>query len=208
MLKNILYIVASILIFFAGLILYGLILNSGEIPIDEALREKNLTRIENLKIVVNRSSYRVQIYSGNVFIKSYKAVFGKNMNKIKTSGDDLVTPIGEYKVCSIDTLHKYHKFFQLSYPNEDDAAEALKRGYINQDEFEVIMISSKKNECPPPETRLGSDIGIHGIGEFDLIFRNLPFVFNWTNGSVAISNRNIDELASIIRIGTPVKITY
>ncbi len=208
MLKNILYIVASILIFFAGLILYGLLLNSGEIPLDVALKEKNVARIENLKIVVDRSNYLVQIYSGNVFIKSYKAVFGKNLNKIKTSGDDLVTPLGEYIVCSIDTVHKYHKFLQLNYPNENDAAEALKRGYINQDEFEVIMISSKKNECPPPETRLGSDIGIHGIGDFDLIFRNLPFVFNWTNGSVAISNRNIDELASIVKIGTQVKITY
>jgi murein L,D-transpeptidase YafK len=207
-LKNILYISASIVIFFVGLVLYGLILNSGELTLEEALKEKNLPGIENLRIIVDRSSYRLQIYSGSIFVKSYKSVFGKNSSNIKTSANDLVTPLGDYKICAIETNHKYHKFLQISYPNEKDAAEALKRGYINQDEFEAIHIAFKKNECPPIETKLGSYIGIHGIGEYDLIFRNLPFTFNWTNGSIAISNKNIDELTTIVKIGTPVKITY
>ncbi|MDQ7817195.1 MAG: L,D-transpeptidase [Melioribacteraceae bacterium] len=208
MLKNILYISASIVIFFVGLILYGLILNSGELSLEEALRAKNLTSIENLRLIVDRSNYRLQIYSGNTFVKSYKSVFGKNASNLKSSANDLVTPLGDYKICSIDTNHKYHKFLQLSYPNEKDAAESLKRSYISQGEFEAIHIAFKKNECPPKETKLGSYIGIHGIGAYDFIFRNLPFTFNWTNGSIAISNKNIDELASIVKIGTPVKITY
>ncbi|MBS3944396.1 MAG: L,D-transpeptidase [Melioribacter sp.] len=208
MIRNILYISASVIIFFVGLVLYGLILNSGEIPLSEALKEKNISKIENLRIVVDRSSYRLELYSGSVFIKSYKTVFGKNPGKIKSTANDLVTPIGEYIICAIDNSNKYHKFLQLSYPNERDAAEALKRGYINQNEFEVIMNSIENNECPPNSTRLGANIGIHGIGEYDIIFRNLPFTFNWTNGSIAISNKNIDELASIVKIGTPVKITY
>lgn len=208
MIKNILYISASVIIFFTGLIFYGLILNSGEISLQDAMKEKNLTKIENPKIIIDRSSYRLQLYDGNLFIKSYKAVFGKNQNKIKTSDEDLVTPIGEYQICSIDTNHKYHKFFRLNYPNEKDAAEALKRGYITQDEFEQIVKLVSRNECPNAKTKLGANIGIHGIGEYDVIFRNLPFVFNWTNGSIAISNKSIDELSSIVKIGTQVKITY
>lgn len=195
-------------LFFAGLILYGVILNSGEISLEEALKQNNLTKIDNLKIIIDRSSYRLQIYSGNTLIKSYKTVFGKNPSKIKTSANDLVTPIGEYQVCAIENNHKYHKYLQLNYPNEKDAAEALKRGYINQKEFEIILNSVNKNECPNGNTKLGANIGIHGIGEFDIIFRNLPFTFNWTNGSIAISNKSIDELASIVKIGTHIKITY
>lgn len=196
------------MIFFIGLILYGIILNSGELTLEEALKEKNLSKIENLKIIVDRSSYRLQIYSGNIFIKSYKSVFGKNSSNLKTSANDLVTPLGEYKICAINNNHRYHKFLQLSYPNEQDAAEALKRGYISNEEFEIISDAINRNNCPPKETKLGSSIGIHGIGEYDLIFRNLPFTFNWTNGSIAISNKNIEELSSIVKIGTPVKITY
>jgi murein L,D-transpeptidase YafK len=207
-LKNILYISASVIIFFIGLILYGLILNLGEVSLEDALRDKNLSKIDNLRIIVDRSSYRLEIYSGNILIKSYKTVFGKNPSTIKTTADDLVTPIGEYQICAIDTNHKYRKFLQLNYPNEKDAAEALKRGYINQVEFESISNSEKKRECPPKSTKLGANIGIHGIGDYDLIFRNLPFIFNWTNGSIAISNKSIDELTSIVQIGTRVKITY
>ena len=82
------------------------------------------------------------------------------------------------------------------------------KGYIFDDEFNAIILSAKKNECPPKETKLGSDIGIHGIGTYNIIFKNLPFAFNWTNGSIAVSNENADELYSVVKIGTPVKITY
>ena len=92
--------------------------------------------------------------------------------------------------------------------SEKDAGEALKRGYINESEFDEIAAAYKNNDCPPGKTKLGADIGIHGIGEYDFIFRNLPFTFNWTDGSVAVSNKNIDELCSVVKIGTPVKITY
>lgn len=208
MLRNVLYISASIIIFFAGLICYGIILNSREVSLEDALKEKGITKIEDVFLKVDRKNYRIELYSNKTLIKIYKAVFGKNSSNIKTSADDLVTPIGEYKICAIDTNSKYHKFLKLNYPNEKDATEALKRGYINEDECSAILEALKRDDCPPASTRLGSNIGIHGIGNYDFIFRNLPFTFNWTNGSIAVSNKNIDELYSVVKIGTPVKITY
>jgi len=195
-------------IFFAGLILYGIILNMREVTLSEALTEKGLVKLENTRLVVDKTDYKILLYSNKILVKTYKAVFGKSSGTIKTSVDDNITPVGDYKICSIDTLNKYHKFFHLNYPNERDAAEALKQGYIFDDEFNAIILSAKKNECPPKETKLGSDIGIHGIGTYNIIFKNLPFAFNWTNGSIAVSNENADELYSVVKIGTPVKITY
>ena len=196
------------MIFFAGLILYGIILNMREVTLSEALTEKGLVKLENTRLVVDKTDYKILLYSNKILVKTYKAVFGKSSGTIKTSVDDNITPVGDYKICSIDTLNKYHKFFHLNYPNERDAAEALKQGYIFDDEFNAIILSAKKNECPPKETKLGSDIGIHGIGTYNIIFKNLPFAFNWTNGSIAVSNENADELYSVVKIGTPVKITY
>ena len=206
MLKNILYISGSVIIFFAGMILYGVILNLREVTLKEALIEKRLSGLENVHLLIDKPNYRISLYSNKILIKTYKAVFGKTSGTIKTSADDNITPIGDYKICSIDTLNKYHKFFHFDYPNERDAAEALKQGYIFDDEFYTIILAAKKNECPPKETKLGSEIGIHGIGTYNIIFKNLPFVFNWTNGSIAISNENVDELYSVIKVGTPVKI--
>ena len=208
MLRNVLYISGSVAVFFAGMICYGIILNLREVPLAEAMKEKGLDKLEDVCLIVNRKDYRVELYSRKTLVKTYKAVFGKNNSAVKISGEDLVTPIGDYKICSIDTSYKYHKFLKLNYPNAKDAGEALKQGYISKDDFDSIVLAYKRNECPTKETRLGSNIGIHGIGEYDFIFRNLPFSFNWTDGSIAVSNKDIDELYSVVKIGTPVKITF
>lgn len=208
MLKNIIYVSASVLLFFAGLICYGVILNLREVSLDDTLKEMGIDSPENVKLVIDRKNYKIELYSDKMLIKSYKAVFGKNSGSVKKSSNDLVTPVGDYKICGFDISDKYHMFFQLNYPNEKDAAESLKRGYINETEFDAIVLAQSKNECPPKNTRLGANIGIHGIGEYDIIFRNLPFVFNWTNGSIAVSNENIDELSRVVKVGTQVKITY
>ncbi len=196
------------ILFFAGLILYGVILNLREVTLQEAMLEKGIPKLNDVRLVVDRKNYRIELYSEKVLIKTYKAVFGKNSGTLKTSATDNVTPIGEYKICAIDTVSKYHKYLHLNFPNERDAAEAFKQKYILEDELNAILLSAKNKECPPKETKLGSDVGIHGIGKYNIIFKNLPFTFNWTNGSIAVSNENIDELYSIIKVGTPVKITY
>ena len=208
MLKNILYISGSVVIFFAGMVLYGVILNLKEVTLAEALSDKGIKKIQNVRLFVDRKNYRIELYSDNVLVKTYKAAFGKNSATLKTSADDNVTPLGDYKICSIDTVSKFHKFLHLNYPNGRDAAEAIKQGYINRDEFNLIIFADRQNTCPPNNTKLGSGIGIHGIGTYDFIFKNLPFTFNWTNGSISVSDENIDELYSAVRIGTPVKISY
>ena len=206
--RNILYTFASVFLFFSGVIVYGIILNMREVPLSEALKEKGLTEVKNPSIVVDRKNYALHLYSDNELIKSYRAVFGKNTSSEKKSADDHVTPVGTYKICSIDTNSKYHKFLQLNYPNQRDAAEALRKGYINGDEFKRIIETLNKNNIPCSSTSLGAEIGIQGCGEYDFIFRNLPFAFNWTNGSIAVSNKNIDEIYNIIKPGTKIEIRY
>ncbi|KAF0152418.1 MAG: ErfK/YbiS/YcfS/YnhG family protein [Ignavibacteria bacterium] len=190
------------------MVLYGVILNLKEVTLEEAMAEKGISTIDNPKLKVDRKYFRIELYSGDILVKTYKAVFGKNNSLVKTSSNDKVTPIGEYKICGKDSSIKYHKFLRLNYPNMHDAAEGLKRHYLTQDEFDAIVLTHRINECTPEETRLGAEIGIHGIGTYDVIFCNLPFSFNWTNGSIAVSNENVDELYKVLKIGTPVSITY
>jgi murein L,D-transpeptidase YafK len=124
----------------------------------------------------------------------------------KTRSGDKATPVGVYRICKIYKTHKYHKFFQINYPNLEDGASALRKGWISQKEFNDIKFQYYYEGCTKFHYILGGDIGIHGIGELNYIFKNLPFVFNWTNGSVAMSNENIDEIFSVIREGTEVVI--
>lgn len=206
MLRNIIYIMSSVLVFFGGIIVYGVIINLREVTLAEAMSNKNLSVISNPSIMVDRRNYSLTLFSDTILIKKYKAVFGRNSSSQKLSKNDLVTPVGEYEICKIDTNYIYYKKFYLNYPNQIDAAEALRLKIITREEFLAITNNLKLNKCSFENTVLGSDIGIQGIGEYNIIFKNLPFVFNWTNGSIAISNEDIDELLSVIKIGTKVTI--
>ena len=204
--RNVAYFSGSVFVFFAGMIIYGIILNLREITLNEAMISKELSKLGEITIIIDRSNYQLDLYSDTVLVKRYKVVFGKNRSNLKTSAFDYATPIGNYNICIIDTNTQYHKFLKLNYPNRRDAAEALKNHYINKSEHDKIIQSYSNNNCSQNETPLGANIGIHGTGEYDFIFKNLPFIFNWTNGSIAVSNENIDELFSVVKIGTKVKI--
>jgi len=206
MLRNVIYIICTILLFFAGIIVYGIIINSREITLEEALAENNIAEIKNPSIVIDRRNYKLELYSDKVLLKKYNVVFGRNSGSIKLSKDDFITPTGEYRICSIDTNFIYYKKVYLNYPNTADAVEALRLNLINKKQFSKIVETNKREECSYPDTPLGAEIGIQGIGEYNFIFKNLPFVFNWTNGSIALSNQNIDEIISVVSIGTRVSI--
>ncbi|MCB9210395.1 MAG: L,D-transpeptidase [Ignavibacteriales bacterium] len=206
MLRNVIYIMSSIILFFFGIIVYGVIINLRETPLKDALEEKEITKISNPSIVVDRRNYTLNLYSDTILVKQYSAVFGRNSGSVKLSKSDFITPTGKYKICKIDTNYTYYKKLYLDFPNLADASEALRNKIITKDEFLQISNSLSFNQCSSGNTVLGADIGIQGIGEYDIIFRNLPFVFNWTNGSIAISNENIDELLSVVNIGTKVTI--
>ena len=205
-LKNIIYLTLAIVLFFFGILVYGIILNLREVPLSEAMLKAGFTEIKNPKLIVDRRNYTLGVYEDSVLIKNYKVSFGKSLIEPKTRAEDKATPVGVYKICKIFLNHRYHKYFQINYPNLEDGANALRRGWISQKEFNEIKFQFYYEGCTKYNRLLGGDIGIHGIGELNYIFKNLPFVFNWTNGSIAMSDENIDEIHSVIREGTEVVI--
>jgi murein L,D-transpeptidase YafK len=205
-LRNIIYLIFAIMLFFFGVLVYGIVLNLRNVPLSEAMLKNGFTEIKNPKLVVDRQNYTLGIYEESVLIKNYRVSFGRSVRTPKTRAGDKATPVGVYKICKIDTVNKYHKFFQINYPNLEDATNALRKGWISQKEFNDIKFQYYYEGCTRFNNILGGNIGIHGIGELNYVFKNLPFVFNWTNGSIAMSNENIDELYSVIKIGTEVDI--
>lgn len=204
LLKNIIFLTGGILIFIAGIVIYGILLNLREVPLDEAMLEKGYRELKNVSLIIDRKSYTMSLYEDSVLIKSYRVCFGRNLNYPKMRNNDGATPVGSYIICSIENTHKYHKFFVLNYPNFDDISFALRRGIISQEKYDSLAFSINHNVCPDENSVLGGRIGIHGIGKYNSIFKNLPFVFNWTDGSIATSNESLDELFSVIKTGTKV----
>jgi hypothetical protein len=205
LLKNVLYFIASIIVFILGMVVYGILLNASEPSLPEAMVSKGLRYLVNVSIHVDRKKYTLDLYSDTILVKTYKAVFGRNSSPNKTYTNDDATPVGRYEICSIDTAFKYHKMLRLNYPNKKDAGEALRMKLISRDDYDKINDEIDAGNCPPVKNK-NLIIGIHGIGKLNFIFKNLPFVYNWTNGSIAVSNEDIDEIYSATRIGTEIVI--
>ena len=58
-------------------------------------------------------------------------------------------------------------------------------------------------KTPPQDTPLGGQIGIHGIGNGD---QDIHHNYNWTNGCIALTNEQIDQLGKWIKPGVLVNI--
>ncbi len=204
MIRTLMYYIGGIVLFLLGMIMYGIFLNSRKTDLFELITQRNISDINRPKIVVNKSDYKLHLYFDTILIKTYDISIGGNPKYSKKSKYDRYTPEGDYFICSKNITDGLGKILILNYPSLNDAISGFKDGIITQDEFLSIKDSHSKNTCPPMNTNLGGYVKIHGNGRFDFILKNLPFVFNWTDGSIAVNNKEIEELYEVCQIGTPV----
>ncbi|MCX8009835.1 MAG: L,D-transpeptidase [Ignavibacteria bacterium] len=183
--------------------IYGIVHDWREVDLKSLLKEKNID-VRNPKLVINKIDYKLHFYVDTILVKTYDVVFGDNPRYKKRTKRDKYTPVGEYYICEKKSNTSLGKAMLLSYPNIVDAEAGLKTGLINQQEFEAISHAIKNFLKPPMNTALGGEIYIHGNGSYDVILRNLPFIINWTDGSIALNNSEIEELYDVCSIGTKV----
>lgn len=116
---------------------------------------------------------------------------------------DLRTPLGEFRVVKVKNPSSFHRFFIIDYPDEARARLARRRGEIDEPTFEAIRSAIRAGRLPPQDTPLGGNLGIHGLGRGD---PRIHEDFNWTQGCIAVTNEQVDQLARLIRVGTRVVI--
>lgn len=122
--------------------------------------------------------------------------------RLRRRGDG-TTPLGEYHIAWINRKSRFHIFFGFDYPNAELAREALARGLIDRATYEAIRRALAEGRVPPQGTALGGYLGIHGLGRGDPLIHAR---FNWTQGCIALTNEEIEELAHWVRVGTRVLI--
>lgn len=135
-------------------------------------------------IVVEKMSYRCQIYNGGKLKAEFPIELGPNWLGHKQRRGDRATPEGQYHVIKKkgrgNTI--YYKALEINYPNDRDR----ERFQAAQNRGEIA-----KN------AHIGGLIEIHGDGGKGA---------NWTSGCVALTNENMDHVFDWANIGTPVTI--
>jgi murein L,D-transpeptidase YafK len=116
---------------------------------------------------------------------------------------DRKTPLGSYRVRRINDKSRFRLYFGFDYPNLKQAQSAFRAGRIDYDQLKAIRKAHYLGQEPPFDTPLGGLIGIHGIGNGDA---RIHEDYDWTDGCIAVTNQQIDELAQWLRPGTRVEV--
>jgi len=135
------------------------------------------------RIVIEKSKRTMTLLKQSSEVRTYKIALGRDPVGPKVMQGDNKTPEGTYYIDYKVEKSVYHRALHLSYPNPDDVERARALG------------------VPP-----GGSIMIHGMKPDKLWMGDVQYLFNWTNGCIALTNREIEEVWVLVPPWTPVEI--
>ena len=170
--------------------------NKPDQPSNQTDRPRLELPLEKPRIVVWKGARKVELFSDDKLLRTYKAGLGFSPVADKVREGDGATPEGEFYVFVKNNRSAYYLSLGVSYPNVEDADRGLRDGLINRAQHRAITEAIRKKTAPPQYTKLGGLIYIHGNGARS----------DWTWGCVALENEDMKELFDAATVGTPVTI--
>ncbi|NYF91728.1 L,D-transpeptidase family protein [Tunturiibacter empetritectus] len=133
------------------------------------------------KVLVLKSERKLLLMKGSEVLKTYTLSLGGNPVGPKIMEGDRRTPEGNYVLDRHNAHSQYHRSIHISYPNADDVARAKRYGVPTGGE---LYIHGLPNDFKGPAHHLG----------------------DWTEGCIAVTNAEIDEIWRVVADGTPIEI--
>lgn len=136
---------------------------------------------EVTQVVVQKGQRKMYLLHNTTVLKAYDIGLGNEPIGHKMFEGDGRTPEGMYFLDRFNPNSRYHLSVGISYPNTQDATRAALMGMS-----------------------AGSDIFIHGRGpEGNALVRQKV---DWTAGCIAVSDKEIEDIYSMLRPGVPIVI--
>lgn len=127
-------------------------------------------------IRVYKAQRRMELLRDGRVISTYRIALGDAPIGHKRQQGDEKTPEGDYRITYRNPRSRFHLSLRVSYPNEADRRQARARG------------------VDP-----GGDIMIHGATP-------PGYRGDWTDGCIAVTNAEMDEIWRRVPVGTPIRI--
>jgi murein L,D-transpeptidase YafK len=134
-------------------------------------------------IVVEKASRRMTLYRDGTPVRRFRVALGTQPSGAKRVRGDGRTPEGVSRIDYRNPDSRYHLALHISYPSAGDRARAARLG-----------------RSP------GGDVMIHGLPQKYAAVGAAHRKFDWTNGCVAVSDEEIEEIWRTVPVGTPVHI--
>jgi murein L,D-transpeptidase YafK len=135
------------------------------------------------QVIVIKSQRTLTLLSRGKTLRTYKVALGGSPVGAKEQQGDHKTPEGHYILDRRNANSRFYKSIRVSYPSKQDDERAARRGVSP-----------------------GEDIMVHGLpngfGWLDATHRAM----DWTDGCIALTNAEMDEIWNLVPIGTPIEI--
>lgn len=135
------------------------------------------------KLVVNKAKRELLLFRKGNVIRSYKIALGREPVGPKQRQGDGKTPEGDYTISGRNAASKFHRSLRISYPDGSDRARASRQG------------------VDP-----GGDIMIHGLPTGRGFIGAAHRVMDWTEGCIAVTDAEIEEIWRLVPDGAKIQI--
>ena len=142
-----------------------------------------LAAIKADRVVVLKGERKLVLMQGDRVMRVYSVALGRYAEGRKTMAGDARTPEGFYTLDYRIDDSDFYKAIHISYPNGFDEARARDLGVPAGDQ---IMIHGLANDWTADQ-----------LGHPRL---------DWTQGCIAVTNREMDEIWASVEDGTPIEI--
>jgi len=110
--------------------------------------------------------------------------WGRGDDDAKQQQGDNRTPEGHYIIDGKNEHSQFHKSLHISYPSPQDVAHAKSQGLSP-----------------------GGAVMIHGLRNDLKWLGRLHLLIDWTQGCIAVTNNELDEIWRVVPMSTPIEIT-
>jgi murein L,D-transpeptidase YafK len=135
------------------------------------------------RVIVLKKERILRLESHGREIKTYKVALGGDPIGPKTRQGDHKTPEGIYVLDFRNAHSKFYKAIHISYPSAYDRAAARE-----------------------PGVSPGGDVFLHGLPNGYGFVGAAHRLEDWTDGCIAVTNVEIDEIWAAVTDGTPIEI--
>jgi len=134
-------------------------------------------------VVVVKNERTLSLMARGKVVRSYKVALGGTPVGAKEQQGDHKTPEGHYVLDRRNPKSQFYKSIHVSYPSAEDFRKANEKGH-------------------PP----GGDVMIHGLPNGMGAIGAAHRLRDWTDGCIAVTDSEMDEIWKLVANGTPIEI--
>jgi murein L,D-transpeptidase YafK len=135
------------------------------------------------RVLVLKKERMLQLLSRGKVVRTYRIALGGDPIGPKTNQGDHKTPEGIYVLDYRNAHSKFYKAIHISYPSARDRAAAREQGVSP-----------------------GGDVFLHGLPNGFGYLGAAHRLKDWTDGCIAVTDAEIDEIGAAVADGTPIEI--